>query len=552
MTIHRTQDCTRDLTRVHPRTLRQKAQNFRRDESGVMIAFTIFFFLIILIMAGIGVDLMHFEMKRTRLQNTMDRAVLAAADLQQPLDAVDVVQDYIDKAGLDATLTATPTVDSGLNFKDVLASAQLNVPTQFIHMLGINELTAPAVAAAREAIEGIEVVMVLDVSGSMGWNGKLDNLKPAAREFVDTVLGLAQPGDVTISIVPYNTQVNAGQALLSRYNVSGEHSFSNCVNFSATDYNSTALSTVQPLSRTAHFDLWNVSERAWPPVSTAQAGGLQAPVCPTTAFSEILVMSNSATQLHNKINSFQAGGNTSIDVAMKWATTLVDPGTRPVITDMIGSGNVHPFNAGRPVAFTEPNVLKVIVVMTDGQNTDQYSIRPDLRSGDSDVYYNPGADNYSIRIGSGANQYYWPHDNTWNDHAFGDGPSENGTPQRLTYPQLFAFNTVAWNRDNNFRPAYVSLYGGAGNAMVDADWYDDVYQFVDGATKDTRLQAICNQAKANEVMIYSIGFEAQPNGETQMRDCASTPSHFFDVDGADITSAFQAIAASIAQLRLTQ
>jgi hypothetical protein len=37
---------------------------------------------------------------RTSLQNTLDRATLAAASLSQQLDAEDVVTDYFDKAGL--------------------------------------------------------------------------------------------------------------------------------------------------------------------------------------------------------------------------------------------------------------------------------------------------------------------------------------------------------------------------------------------------------------------------------------------------------------------
>ncbi len=525
---------------------------FIRDESGVMVFFSIFLFVIILLVAGIGVDLMHFEMKRTQLQNTLDRAVLAAADLQQPLDAAAVVQDYIDKAGIDATLTGAPQVTSEINFKSVQANASLTVPTQFIHMVGVDNLVAPAAAAAEEAIDGIEVVMVLDVSGSMGWNNKLVNLKPAAREFVDTILGLAQVGDVTISIVPYNTQVNAGEALLSHYNASTEHSYSHCVDFDAADFDTTALSPEQALNRTAHFDPWGSSERAFPPVATAAQGGLQQPVCPTTGFSEIMVMSNNATQLHNKINSFQAGGNTSIDVAMKWATALVDPDTQPVISAMIEDGDVSNFNAGRPVSFDEPQVLKVIVVMTDGENTSQYQLREDRRSGFSDVYYNADADRYSIRIGSTPNEYFWVHNSTWRDHAYGEGTNENGSAQRLTYPELFAFNTLKYNRSHNFQPAYVSLYGGAGAGMAANDWYNNLRQYVPAGAKDDRLQAICSQAKDNEVMIYSIGFEATTNGENQMRACASTPSHFFDVNGVEISSAFQAIAASIAQLRLTQ
>lgn len=520
------------------------AHNFGRDESGVMIAFSIFFFLIILLVAGIGVDLMRFEMERTKLQNTLDRAVLAAADMQQTLDPTSVVMDYFAKANLNATLD-TPSVNSGLNFREVSALAHMNVPTQFMHMMGVDTLVAPALATAEEAIEGIEVVLVLDVSGSMGSNNRLVNLKPAASEFVDTVLALAPAGKVSVSIVPYNTQVATGAALLSHYNRSDAHNFSYCVNFEAADFSTTALSTGQPLEQTAHFDINTDSGGSSLPPSPTD---LARPVCSILPASQIKVMSNNATALKNQINAFVSGGNTSIDVGMKWASALVDPGTRAVIDAMIADGDVDPHNAGRPVSFSEPGVLKVIVVMTDGQNTSQWMLRDDLRTGLSDVWFNDSQNRYSIRMTGGPNQFYWVGANVWQDHAFGNGSGETGPAVRLTNQQLFALNSTRRVATEIYDPAYANL--GLGSA--EDDWHNLAREFVPDVVKDTRLQSICSAAKGNDVVIYSIGFEATANGEIQMRNCASSPSHFFDVNGVEISSAFQAIAASIAQLRLTQ
>lgn len=509
-----------------------------------MIAFSIFFFIIILLMAGIGVDLMRYEMERTKLQNTLDRAVLAAADLQQTLSPADVVQDYFDKANLNATL-ATPNVNTGLNFRDVTATANMSVATQFMHMVGIDALDAPALAAAEEAIEGIEIVLVLDVSGSMGRYSRLDNLKPAASEFIDTVLGLAPPGDVTISIVPYNTQVGAGEALLSQYNVSNEHSYSHCVNFANTDFASNGMSTAQPLERTAHVDVFTDSGTDSLP---ADPTALALPICTTLPASQISVMGTNAVTLKNQINAFQAGGNTSIDVGMKWASILLDPGTQPVITNLIGSGDVSPVNAGRPVAYDEPQVQKVVVVMTDGHNTNQWMLRDDLRQGMSEVWFNDAANRYSIEMAGGPNDFFWVGPNVWRDHAYGDDPSEPGSAVQLSLPELFALNSTERVADDIYGPAYASL----GLGSPDADWDSGARDYVPPGIKDTRLQSICSAIKAEEVVVYSIGFEATSNGETQMRNCATSPSHFFDADGLEISSAFQAIAASIAQLRLTQ
>jgi len=62
----------------------------------------------------------------------------------------------------------------------------------------------------------------------------------------------------------------------------------------------------------------------------------------------------------------------------------------------------------------------------------------------------------------------------------------------------------------------------------------------------------CNQAKNNGVVVFTIAFEANNAARNQMRDCASSASHYFNVQGLEISSAFSAIANQINQLRLTQ
>jgi hypothetical protein len=53
-------------------------------------------------------------------------------------------------------------------------------------------------------------------------------------------------------------------------------------------------------------------------------------------------------------------------------------------------------------------------------------------------------------------------------------------------------------------------------------------------------------------VIWTVGFEVTDTGDTVMRNCASSPAHFFDVNGVEITAAFQSIARQINQLKLTQ
>lgn len=84
------------------------------------------------------------------------------------------------------------------------------------------------------------------------------------------------------------------------------------------------------------------------------------------------------------------------------------------------------------------------------------------------------------------------------------------------------------------------------------DWYYAVRKSVGSTTKNLRTKYACDAAKAKGVIVFSIGFEAPSSGQAVLKDCASSASHYFDVDGLEIRDAFAAIASSIRQLRLTQ
>ena len=96
---------------------------FKEEENGSLVIFAVFMVLMILTMAGIGIDLMRSERDRTVLQHTLDRAVLAAADLDQEQAPAKVVNDYFAAAGLEDFLSSV-SVDQGLNYKTIGAQAQ--------------------------------------------------------------------------------------------------------------------------------------------------------------------------------------------------------------------------------------------------------------------------------------------------------------------------------------------------------------------------------------------------------------------------------------------
>ena len=83
-------------------------------------------------------------------------------------------------------------------------------------------------------------------------------------------------------------------------------------------------------------------------------------------------------------------------------------------------------------------------------------------------------------------------------------------------------------------------------------WREGVYDSASGSRKDDRTKDICGATKTENVIVFTIGFEAPTGGKTVLQNCASSPAHFFDVNGLQIADAFTSIANEITQLRLTQ
>lgn len=557
-------------------------RGFWRDENGNLIIFGVYIWVLIFMVTGIGIDLMRVERDRTALQYTLDRAVLAAADLDQQLNPQVVVEDYFAKAGMSDYL-ASITVDEGLGYRIVSAEAEAEVETQFMHMNGVETLSAPATGTAEESVGGVEVSLVLDVSGSMNWNNRLYNLKIAAKNFIDEMNQNSEDGKLSISIVPYATQVSVPDGIFDRLNTTNEHSYSNCINFDNWYFAKTEIWNGQPLKRTMHFDPWDDRDgRDNDPKEL-----VRYPVCDDSASREILPLQKNPTTLKNFIDALWAEGNTSLDIGMKWGTWLLDPTAQHVVDALIADGTVHADFSERPHGYNDGETLKVIVLMSDGQNTSQYYLNDGYREGPSNIWWNDAEEKYSVYVGLDTDDddddgiydepmFYWPHEDEWVDHAYGEGTFEEtvtetycksykkdgsckkykkrkttvevdepGSAEELSYADLYAYTTLEWIVEDLYEP-------WMNDSQAWDDWYYDVRNYVGSSTKDNRTSDICDAAKNANIIVFTIGFEAPSHGDNVLEDCASSPAHFFDVQGLQIDEAFSSIASSIRKLRLTQ
>ena len=105
-----------------------------------------------------------------------------------------------------------------------------------------NYLELRAFAEAEERVNNVEISLVLDISGSMGWNNKMANLRDAINTFIDAVINDSTQDLVSISVGPHAEHVSSGPAIMEELIVRQRHNYSHCVEFADADFNNTEIS----------------------------------------------------------------------------------------------------------------------------------------------------------------------------------------------------------------------------------------------------------------------------------------------------------------------
>ena len=465
------------------------------------------------------------------------------------------MRDYFDKAGLLNQLDSV-VVTGGVNSRSVSATASLDVNMMFMPLLGIDSMSAPASGTAIENVSDIEIILVLDVSGSMGANSKLVNLQDAAREFVTTVLTPDIEERISIAIVPFNGQVNLGSILRARYNISDLHGVANanCVDLPAAAYATSDLSTTLSMPQTAHVDSFSSTNITNNMTSSGTLPSANTPApnnrwCPPSSGNIVRLPTRSITTLHNHINGLHAVGATSINAGMRWGMELLDPGSRPMFNTLISGGHIPAIFTGRPYDLGRENTQKLVVLMTDGEHFAEERVNAGFRSGLAPIYLSSGDGHYSFHYPprTGTTDYWVPHRLEWRSTPWNSG----GGVSQQTWPQVWAnvrMKWVAWQ-----------LYARAIGTTTDTrnaaytNQMDLFRTLTPVENMNSQLQGLCGMARTNGIVVYGIAFEAPAGGQAQIYGCSSSPSHYYDAIGRqEISDAFQSIALQIGALRLIQ
>eukprot|EP01041_Mallomonas_annulata_P034548 gene34548-57341_t len=200
-------DC---MPKFNPATLRRYMLD-RRGNVAIVVALS----MGPISVASLGaIDLARATSAKSQLQDALDAAALGAARTNSTTDAqMKVAGDRFLKQNLNLSSDFALTSSSfhiGDNGK-VIANARLDV-TPFV--AGLVTGGTMAVSATSEVVRAdmeVEIALVLDNTGSMNEGSKLQDLKDAAKGFIDKMEEVASkstvPNPIKISLVPFSSTV---------------------------------------------------------------------------------------------------------------------------------------------------------------------------------------------------------------------------------------------------------------------------------------------------------------------------------------------------------
>ncbi len=329
---------------------------------------------------GLAVDGGMAYGTHNKLQGALDAAALASARAAS-IEGSDVEADarmYFE-ANFPSDLLGSRIADFSAVFNEetgeLKVDAEIDMPTSFMRVAGISTIPVAASRIAQQQLNGIELAMVLDVTGSMNrfdssGGTKLQALKDASETLLNVIYGENETvKDVSISVIPYNTEVNLGDDrtnFLTGFDEAafGDDGWKGCVEARAQPFDQDDT----PPSEEAFTAL------LWPAGQGTGFNPTQDPnaFCPD---SEVLPLTEEKSVISGHIEDLEADGFTMTNVGFTWGWRTVSPRWRTAwnITRVgtEGDDDLPEITAGRsseaaPVDYDHPTISKAIIFMTDG------------------------------------------------------------------------------------------------------------------------------------------------------------------------------------------
>ena len=472
----------------------------------------------ILFTIGAAIDYGRAYYAQKRFSHAIDAAALAigsTTDLTND-EIQEMAQAFLDANYPPEEIGATSNISVSSDNSTVTIDVTGYVETAVLKIAGIDTIDVGAHVQVTRTHKKIELVMVLDNTGSMSWSGKLGALKTAANTLLDILMPQSESsanGDVKMGLVPFAAAVNVGADylnsgwidtnatsdiawedfqnganVLALYDGIDNRSWNGCVRARVAPYDvdDTTPNGATPNTLWAPYfapdepDFWWYSNTyrsdsgysgSYYDYDARQRyadkyNGFSIPGWESDGpdfncrIPELTPLTTVRGDVQSAINAMTATGSTVIPAGLAWGWRVISP--------------TEPFSEGAD--YDDEEYIKAIVLLTDGQNS----------------------------VGGGVGNH-------------------NGS-----YYNAFGF----------------AQSGHIGN--VNGNEAESVL--------DDKTAELCTNIKNEGIMIYTVTFQLSDGPiKDLMRDCATSTGMYFDSpSNSELEDVFEQIAVGLSKLRISQ
>lgn len=186
---------------------------YMRHQAGVVAVMFGLMIPIIVGATGVSVDMAQAYLVKSRLGNALDAAALAGASSGKTdeADVEAVVEAFMDANYPDGRIGTIESLNIDISGDELTVTADARLDTAFMRIFGYNDVDISASTTVQREVRGLEVVMVLDNTGSMNANNNIGTLRVATDNFISILFeSVDDPEYVRVGLVPYASSVNVG------------------------------------------------------------------------------------------------------------------------------------------------------------------------------------------------------------------------------------------------------------------------------------------------------------------------------------------------------
>lgn len=178
---------------------------------------------------GLSVDSARGYLVKARLSQAIDAAGLAGGRVMLSPTRDDDIRMFF-KANFPTGFmgaTVDPlSISADANNENLTISATATLDTTFMRVVGRDSMTVKAQTVVNRQTRGMELVLVMDNTGSMASNGKITAMKSAAADLVNILYNNKETiPNFWVGLVPYVAVVNIGTNHAAWTNVSNPPTF---------------------------------------------------------------------------------------------------------------------------------------------------------------------------------------------------------------------------------------------------------------------------------------------------------------------------------------